>query len=231
MLPKPCPTPAPVAGRWLTSTTANPRSALQALTAAPVGGPTVLQVGATILACPAGSVATGDYGCQPVQMPDTSDIQTIIDVPNSTNELVLYTEVAVQPQTGGWCTTNEGSGTPALRRQTPASNSRAVIVANGRVCFINGTLFLATQNSTDPATSRAAVNLAMPQAGLPPPNPLGDIGTDFIYGDPGKIIPSAGREDRPASDGRGRQPAAHSQHASQYRIVCRLLEPGAADHQ
>ena len=59
-----------------------------------VGGPTVLQVGATILACPAGSVATGDYDCQPVQMPDTSDITTTIDVPNSTNDLILYTEVS-----------------------------------------------------------------------------------------------------------------------------------------
>ena len=69
-----------------------------------------------------------------------------------------------------------------------------MIVANGRVCFINGTLFLASKNSTDPASSRAAVNLAMPRAGSPPSNPLGDIGTDFIYGDPGKIISSPGEK-------------------------------------
>jgi hypothetical protein len=153
----------------------------------PTGGPTVLQVGATILACPAGSVPTGDYNCQTVQMPDpdASDLVATIDVPNSTDELNVYAEIGLQTVTGGWCTQDESTGTPALRRQSQANN-RAVIVANGRVCYINGQLFLATKNSTDPATSRAAVNLAMPLAGSPPANPLGMIGTDFIYGDSGK---------------------------------------------
>ncbi len=155
------------------------------------GGPTVLNVSAQMLACQQGSVATGDYGCQPVQLYDVGDANKEIDLPGTANDLEIYAEDPFVTVGAGWCTQAENHGTPIILRKSPGTD-RVVIVANGRVCFDGSTLYLASKESTDPATSRAAVNIATPLVGSDPLNPKGKIGTNFLYGDPGKTSLSPG---------------------------------------
>ena len=149
------------------------------------GGATKIGVEALIRACPGDSVPTGDYECQVIQLADAGDQIREVDLPGTTNDLIVFSEAPFQNFANGWCTDNEATGTPALQREFP-TNQRAVIVANGRVCYLDGQLFTASRSAATRRLRALAVSIARPKPGTDPNDPRGILGTDFIYGSPGK---------------------------------------------
>ena len=86
-----------------------------------------------ILRCPFGTIATKRWGCQPVLVPDAGT-QAKLNVLDRN----IYSEGGFVNTASGWCTTNEGQGTPMIG---PASSARWTIVAQGRLCYDGTKLF------------------------------------------------------------------------------------------
>lgn len=129
-----------------------------------------------ILACPAGSIPTVKYACQPLRLPDDN---TPPPAPRTMpleggGNLIIYSEGGFVDTTATrWCTTNEGSGAPIIG---PVQNNRWVFVAQGRVCRNDGAFFV---------TPDSAIGLAVPVQNFNPNDKRGQYPPGFIYGDTG----------------------------------------------
>jgi hypothetical protein len=118
-----------------------------------------------IMRCPWGTIPTIKWECQPVIIPTGSTPSQAISGPGFA--LTVYSEGGFVAQGGGWCTINEGNGTPMIG---PAVSNRWLVVGQGSVCW-DGTALTTSADS--------GVGLAVPH---PNGAERGRVSPGFMYG-------------------------------------------------
>jgi len=124
------------------------------------------QVVVEMLRCPAGTIATDRWLCQPVILPDPTTPPPSAGV----LDLTIYSQggfTADPATTDTWCTQNEGSGTPIIG---PDVDGRWLIVGQGSVCRA-GDILTTTEDS--------GIGLGIEDPSL---SGFAKIPVDFVYG-------------------------------------------------
>ena len=118
-----------------------------------------------IMRCPWGTIPTIKWECQPVIIPTASTPAEDVSGPGFA--FTIYSEGGFVTQGSGWCTTNEGNGTPMIG---PAVDNRWIVVGQGTVCW-DGTALTTSADS--------GVGLAVPH---PNGAERGRVSPGFMYG-------------------------------------------------